>query len=131
MPLAVALGLATLTAACGQKAEAPPSPEANQSSAQSSAMSGATNESAADMGNMAMPAAAKTATGTGIVTAIDKTIGKITLDHQAIPEAGWPAMTMAFDAKPAIIAGVTVGDKVTFDVALKGGGGEVTAISRQ
>jgi Cu(I)/Ag(I) efflux system protein CusF len=127
VPLAIALGFATLTTACGQKAEAPPSPEANQSSA----MSGAMNGSASDMGNMAMPAEVKTAKGTGTVTAIDKATSKITLDHQAIPEAGWPAMTMAFDAKPAIIESVAVGDKVTFDLALKGGGGEVTAISKQ
>ncbi|HEX7850806.1 Cu/Ag efflux protein CusF [Hephaestia caeni] len=121
--LAIALGLTTLTAACGQKAESPPSPEANQSSAM--------NESAASMGNMAMPTEAKTAKGSGTVTAIDKAAGKITLEHQAIPEAGWPAMTMAFDAKPAVIDGVTVGDKVTFDLALKDGGGEVTTISKQ
>lgn len=127
MRLAVALGIATLTAACGQKAEAPPSPDANQSAA----MAGAMNDSAADMGNMAMPAEAKAARGTGTVTAIDAATGKITLDHQPIPEAGWPAMTMAFDAKPAVIEGIAVGDKVAFDLALKGGGGEVTAISKQ
>lgn len=129
--LAIVLGFATLTAACGQKAEAPAATEANQSSAQSSAMSGTMNEDMAGMGNMAMPAEAKTARGTGTVIAIDKATGKITLDHQAIPEAGWPAMKMAFDAKPAVVEGVAIGDKVTFDLALKGGGAEVTAITKQ
>ncbi len=40
-------------------------------------------------------------------------------------------MTMAFDAKPAILDAVAVGDKVAFDVTIKGNGGEVTAVSKQ
>src|SRR3546814_5515399 len=64
------------------------------------------------------------AKGHGTVTAIDKTAGTITLDHGPIPEAKWPAMTMAFKAAPAIIDAAKVGDKVDFDLTLTGNAGE-------
>lgn len=86
-----------------------------------------------DMANMTIPAdsPAKAAKGTGTVTAIDKAAGTITLDHGPIAEANWPAMTMAFKAKPELIDSVKVGDKVGFDLALKGDSGEVTSITKQ
>src|SRR3546814_1691553 len=46
------------------------------------------------------------AKGTGTVTAIDSAAGKITLDHGPIAELQWPAMTMAFDAPPALLTAV-------------------------
>src|SRR3546814_12180569 len=67
----------------------------------------------------------------GKVTAIDKAAGLITLDHGAIPEAKWPAMTMAFKAAPTITDAVAVGDKVDFDLTLVGSAGEVTAIQKR
>ena len=109
--LTIALGLAALTAACGKKAEAPVATE--------------TNEMAPDAN------AAIKAKGHGTVTAIDKAAGTITLDHGPIPEAKWPAMTMAFKAAPSITDAVKVGDKVDFDLSLKGSDGEVTAIAKQ
>jgi Cu(I)/Ag(I) efflux system protein CusF len=109
-------GSALMLSACGDKATTDGSAEANQAAA-ASAASGATG------GAMA--------TGTGTVTAIDKASGKITLDHGPIAEAGWPAMTMAFDAKPAVLDSVVVGDKVVFDLILKDGSGEVAAIRKQ
>lgn len=124
--LTIALGLVALTAACGKKAEAPVAAETNQA-APAAAMSG-------DMGNMAMAPAATApilAKGHGTVTAIDKTAGTITLDHGPIPEAKWPAMTMAFKAAPAITDTAKVGDKVDFDLTLTGNAGEVTAIHKQ
>ena len=57
--------------------------------------------------------------------------GTITLQHGAIPEAKWPAMTMAFRASPAILDSAKVGDHVNFDLKLEGGAGEVMAITRQ
>lgn len=125
--LTIALGLAVLTAACGKKEEAPVAVETNQAAGPAATMSG-------DMGNMAMaPAtsAAIQARGHGTVTAIDKAAGTITLDHGPIPEAKWPAMTMAFKAAPAITDAVKVGDKVDFDLTLTGNAGEVTAIHRR
>lgn len=59
------------------------------------------------------------AKGHGTVTAIDKAAGTITLDHGPIPEAQWPAMTMAFKAAPSITDAVRVGDKVDFDLSLR------------
>ena len=52
----------------------------------------------------------------GTVTAIDKAAGTITLDHGPIPEAKWPAMTMAFKAAPSITDAVKVAkaaDRIT------------------
>jgi len=124
--LTIALGLAALTAACGKKAEAPVATETNQA-APAAAMSG-------DMGNMTMApevTAPIMAKGHGTVTAIDKTAGTITLDHGPIPEAKWPAMTMAFKAAPAITDAAKIGDKVDFDLTLTGSAGEVTAITKR
>ena len=125
--LTIALGLAALTAACGKKAETPVAAETNQAAPAADAMSG-------DMGNMAMAPAATApimAKGHGTVTAIDKAAGTITLDHGPIPEAKWPAMTMAFKAAPAITDAAKIGDKVDFDLTLTGSAGEVTAIHKQ
>ena len=77
------------------------------------------------------PGAAKSGKATGTVTAIDSAAGTITLNHGAIPAVGWPAMTMGFSAKPDLLAGVTVGDKVDFDVTVNGNGGQVTAITKK
>lgn len=83
---------------------------------------------ASNTGGMNMAPAAKMAKGTGTVTEVSA--DSITLNHEPIAEAGWPAMTMAFKAAPEITKQVKVGDKVTFDVKLEGGGGEVTAVSK-
>lgn len=116
--LTVALTAAALLSACGQKSE-------------SNATAADPKATGAEMGNMAMSTDAKMGKGTGTVTAIDKAAGKITLDHGPIPEVGWPAMTMAFTAKPEILNSVAVGDKVAFDLMLRGNAGEVTAITKQ
>lgn len=71
------------------------------------------------------------AKGTGKVTAVDKSAGTITLDHGPIGEANWPAMTMAFQAAPALIDSVKVGDQVNFELKLDGSAGELTAISKE
>lgn len=125
--LTIALGLTALTAACGKRAETPVAAETNQAVPATAAMSG-------EMGNMAMAPAASTAIkakGHGTVIAIDETAGMITLNHGAIPEAKWPAMTMAFKAAPTITDAVRVGDKVDFDLTLVGSAGEVTAIQKK
>ncbi|MDE1918573.1 MAG: copper-binding protein [Sphingomonadales bacterium] len=118
--LTLMLGLAALTAACNKKVETPTA--APTSRAMSANGSMATEASAANTID---------ARGHGTVTAIDKTGGMITLKHEAIPEANWPAMTMAFKAAPAVTHAVVVGDKVTFDLKIKGSSGEVTSIHKQ
>jgi len=127
------LGLTALLAACGQKAETNETVTANATTEAAANRGETANTMSGDMGNMAMPVegAAKTAKGSGTVTAIDKAAGTVTLDHGPIAEANWPAMTMAFKAKPVLLDSVKVGDKVAFDLALKDGTGEVTAIQKQ
>lgn len=122
-----ALLAATSLAACGRKTEAPaaPPPAPAATSAPATATAGG------DMAGMDMAPADKMAKGVGTVTAIDKTAGTITLDHEAIPEAGWPPMVMGFKAAPALLADVAVGDKVAFDLKIHDGSGEVTAISKR
>ena len=64
--------------------------------------------------------------GTGTITAIDAAAGTVTIDHGAIPDVNWPAMTMAFTAAPAVQQKAKVGDQVQFDVTVKGPAAEVT-----
>jgi Cu/Ag efflux protein CusF len=123
--LTPALGLAMLLAACGEK------PASDAAAPANTAKADAPGGMDAMSGNMAMPAEAKTGKGTGTVTALDKAAGKITLDHGPIPELGWPAMTMAFTAKPELLGGVAVGDEIAFDLTVRDNAGEVTAITRQ
>ena len=104
---------------CDKKPEAPKA-EAPKAAATDDAMS-----------NMAMPEGAKMGKGSGTVTAVDAATGKIALDHGAIAAVGWPAMKMGFSAKPDLLKGVTVGDKVDFDVTVTGSAGEVTALKKR
>ena len=112
--------LGTVLAGCGEKTPAP-----------------AVNAVQADPGAGGMMpgmdmAGAMMARGTGTVTAIDKTAGTITLDHGPIAEIKWPAMEMEFKATPAsLLDAVKVGDKVSFELKMAGGTGEVTAIQAQ
>lgn len=117
--MASSLALTATLAGCDKKAEAPAA-EAPKAEASADAMA-----------SMAMPADTKMGKGTGTVTAIDAAAGKITLDHGAIPAVGWPPMKMGFSAKPALLTGIAVGDKVDFDVTVIGSAGEVTALKKQ
>ena len=67
------------------------------------------------------PSKAKTAQGVGMITAIDTKENILTLNHEAIPAIKWPAMTMGFKvADPALLIGLTVGDKVDFELKADG-----------
>lgn len=81
--------------------------------------------------NMAMSDEAKIAKSVGTVTSIDPASGKITLKHDAIPAVEWPAMTMGFSAKPELLKGISVGDKVDFDLTVSGNAWEVTSIKKR
>jgi Cu(I)/Ag(I) efflux system protein CusF len=126
------LGLALTLAACGPQkaAESAPAPVAATPAPDAMAASNAPAAApAGDMSKMDMSPSATMAKGSGVVTAIDKTAGTITLKHGPIPEAKWPAMTMAFKADPAsLLDTVKVGDKVDFDLMIDGASSEVTAI---
>ena len=73
-------------------------------------------------------AAARTAYGAGVITAVDPAAGTVTINHEPIPAVNWPAMTMSFKAGPPVIREAAVGDRVQFDLTVRGGTGEITAI---
>lgn len=65
----------------------------------------------------------------GEVRKVDKSAGKITLQHGEIKNLDMPPMTMVFTAKdPALLDKVKAGDKVTFAAEKDGGQYVVTAI---
>ncbi len=115
-----ALALAVL-AACSPPA---PTPVAEAPAAQPAAATPA-------MADMPMPDTAQATgpiTSSGKITAIDAIAGTVTLDHQAIPEVKWEAMSMAFTTTdPAILKDLKVGDAVSFDLK---SAAEPTKISR-
>ena len=116
--LLITLGAFT---ACGQKSETEATAPA----------SGAANQTET-MADMAPPLQiGKLVKGKGTVTAIDAKAGTVTLDHEAIPEAGWPAMTMSFSAPAEVIAKATPGQKVAFDLRVEDKGGTITGIEKQ
>ncbi|HET6806447.1 MAG TPA: copper-binding protein [Frateuria sp.] len=64
----------------------------------------------------------------GVIKAIDLKQGTITLQHQAIPAIGWPAMTMPFHATPEVLKQAKVGEKVQFTLRPDGMNSVVTAL---
>lgn len=69
---------------------------------------------------------------TGVVTQVDAAAGTITFDHQAIPAVNWPAMTMQFHAEnPAILQGIAVGDRVSFELKSASEPQTVIAVHKQ
>jgi Cu/Ag efflux protein CusF len=53
----------------------------------------------------------------GVIKAIDPTSGRITIAYEPVLARNWPAGTMPFAvAKPDIMTGVSVGEKVRFRV---------------
>jgi Cu(I)/Ag(I) efflux system protein CusF len=64
---------------------------------------------------------AMTAQSVGVITAIDMKKHVLTLHHEAIPTIKWPSMTMEFKvADPALLNGLTVGEKVDFELKAEG-----------
>ncbi|MFW0765092.1 cation efflux system protein CusF [Trabulsiella odontotermitis] len=60
--------------------------------------------------------------GTGVVKAIDYDTKKVTIDHEAIPAIGWPAMTMRFTFTDAdsSIRNLKPGSHVNFSFVQQG-----------
>ena len=108
-------------AACGQKSESSGSAAASSAASPASDMSGIAPTSQVG----------KTVQGAGIVTAVDAKAGTVTLDHEAIPDAGWPAMTMAFSAPADVIAKAKPGEKVAFDLRIEDKGGTILDLKSQ
>ena len=82
--------------------------------------------------SMPMESATTVHTGQGVVKKIDRKTNHVTLDHDAIVSLNWPPMTMPFPvAAGAIPKDLKVGDKVTFQLTMKGDEGRITAIQKQ
>lgn len=71
---------------------------------------------------MDMSAKAQVIEGTGVIKLIDMDAKKITIDHQAIPAIGWPAMTMRFTfSEPTeAIKQLKEGEQVNFSFVQQG-----------
>ncbi|MGH2900419.1 MAG: SCO family protein, partial [Solirubrobacteraceae bacterium] len=68
--------------------------------------------------------------GVGVVTDVRPDLRQILLDHEAI-EGLMPAMTMNFDvADPALLAGISIGDRVRFAVEADAGHYRIVALEK-
>ena len=91
---------------------------------------------AMDMKGTAPPAAAppghqtdQPVRGTGVVKAVDKARGTVTLAHDPIKSLNWPAMTMGFKVKDkTLLDNVKPGSKVDFTLVQAGKDYIVTSI---
>ncbi|MGE7955149.1 copper-binding protein [Pseudomonas sp. NPDC089530] len=70
------------------------------------------------------------ATAEGTIKAIDMQKQRVTIAHGAVPAVQWPPMTMAFAATAEQLAGLKVGERVTFTFRLEGGAASIVSISR-
>lgn len=70
------------------------------------------------MSHEAKPGATE-ATGNGVINAVDAAKKVINLNHDPIPDLGWPAMTMDLPVTNKVdLATIKPGDKVTFHLKL-------------
>ena len=68
----------------------------------------------------------------GKIIAIDAAVGTVTLDHQAIPEVKWDAMSMGFTTTdPAMLKDLKVGDMVVFDLVSAAEPSKISRIAKQ
>lgn len=73
---------------------------------------------------------APVATAEGTIKAIDPTKHTVTISHGAVPAVQWPPMTMAFAATENQLAGLVVGDRVSFSFRLEGGKAAIVSIKK-
>jgi Cu(I)/Ag(I) efflux system protein CusF len=67
----------------------------------------------------------------GVVVAVDRAAGRLTISHGPLLSLGMPAMTMGFAVEdPAEVATLQAGDKIRFHVAARGGALVATKIER-
>lgn len=78
---------------------------------------------------MGTEAAAKKASATGTVEAVDAAAGKIMIAHAPVDALQWPAMTMGFKATPEQVASVQAGQKVQLEFESKGMEATITQIT--
>jgi Cu/Ag efflux protein CusF len=70
---------------------------------------------------------ADTGRGRGVVTAVTASEGKLTIDHGDVPGV-MKAMTMEFQADPALLAGIEAGSQVEFRVVYENGAYRLTEL---
>ena len=82
--------------------------------------------------SLSAPAFAQTAPlVSGKVVKVDESAGKVTLDHQKIPNLDMPPMTMVFHTSdPALLKTVKAGDSVKFSADKVNGQLTVTRIEK-
>jgi len=119
--LTLAAGMALGVAACNQPQETPVATEEPAAEASGAATMPMTADAGAQTGT-------GTGTGTGVITAVDADAGTVTVEHGPIPGVGWPAMTMRFTASPAVMEAASTGERIEFDVSVRDGVNEITAI---
>ena len=67
----------------------------------------------------------------GTVKKVDDVAGKVTLDHETIPNIGMDAMTMAYKVQdPAMLKGLRPGERVRFSADRVNGSIAVTRIQK-
>jgi Cu(I)/Ag(I) efflux system protein CusF len=111
LPFAGALALSFVVAACGGSETTLQGGQGAQGS------------------NAATPSAATTYSATGNVTVIAG--DRVTISHGPVAGLGWPAMTMTFTApEPAMLRGIGVGDRVTFQFRQNGTDYPLTALAK-
>lgn len=68
---------------------------------------------------------------TGVVQQVKAEQGKVKIDHDPIPALGWPKMNMYFRVKDkTVLEGVSVGDKVRFEMEKDAKGLVITRIEK-
>lgn len=95
------------------------------------AMAVSADQAMAKMAPSAERTEPKTGTGEGKVISVNATTGAISIQHGPIKQLGWPGMTMGFTAKPDLLKGISVGDKVAFEIKGTGENYEVTSIHKE
>jgi len=74
------------------------------------------------------PAAAGEHVAVGTVNSIDLEAGTVSISHEAVASAGWPAMTMMFRLSDTALAdGIEPGEQIEFHFTIDDGG-TITAI---
>ena len=78
--------------------------------------------------HQAQPASAASASGT--VRKVDAARGMLTIAHGPVPELGWPAMVMPFEASAELIGQVQAGDRIRFGFTSDGMKYRITSLER-
>ncbi|HEX8594862.1 MAG TPA: copper-binding protein [Pseudomonas sp.] len=73
---------------------------------------------------------AQVANAEGTIKAIDTTKHTVTISHGAVPAVQWPPMTMAFSVTEKQLAGLAVGDRVSFSFSLVDGKAAIVSINK-